>query len=69
MLRGSVTGMSGILYGTVTLDKSMVFINIQNKCPKILQLLVECYSQVEYFSIFLVMKPQINLPPSALNQR
>jgi len=36
MLRGSVTGMSGMLYGTVTLDKSIVLlifrVNAKKSC-------------------------------------
>ena len=60
MLRGNVTGMSGMLYGTVTLDKSKI-IDIQSKCLKIWPLLVECYLQVGYFSIYLDMELRTNL--------
>jgi len=36
MLRGNVTGMSGMVYGTCTLDPSnLFFYYFQNKCLKI----------------------------------
>jgi hypothetical protein len=68
MLRGSVTGMSGMLYTTVTLDKSNHRLLSKSKCPSTYQSLEECSLAVAFSLIFFSTEPPATLLLSAQSQ-
>lgn len=68
IVRGKVTGMSGIVYGIVSLDKCIPSI-MQPNCPKNYPLLEACSSFPPFFSSFLVTETILASNPLDLNNK